>query len=90
VGLYHQLLPAISSGYGYTSLLVAMIASFRSVLVPPLCLFFAVLNVGSIQLPLRMSLDSSLDGVIQGALVLSVLLIQGLEATIRKRRGRLA
>jgi hypothetical protein len=37
-----------------------------------------------------MSLDSSLDGVIQGALVLSVLLIQGLEATIRKRRGRLA
>jgi len=90
VGLYHQLLPAISSGYGYTSLLVAMIASFRSVLVPPLCLFFAVLNVGSIQLPLRMSLDSSLDGVIKGALVLSVLLIQGLEATIRKRRGRLA
>lgn len=86
VGLYHQLLPAISSGYGYTSLLLAMMASFRSILVPPLCFCFAVLNVGAIQLPLRMSLDSSLGGVIQGALVLSVLLIQGLEERIRRRR----
>jgi len=85
VGLYHQLLPAISSGYGYTSLLVAMIASFRSGLVPPLFLCFAVLNVGAIQLPLRMSLDSSLSGVIQGALVLSVLFIHGLEEKIRGR-----
>lgn len=85
VGLYHQLLPAISSGYGYTSLLVAMMASFRAALVPPLCFCFAVLNVGSIQLPLRMSLDSSLGGVIQGALVLSVLLVQGLEAKMHRR-----
>jgi simple sugar transport system permease protein len=85
VGLYHQLLPAISSGYGYTSLLVTMMASFRGALVPPLCFCFAVLNVGSIQLPLRMSLDSSLGDVIQGALVLSMLLVQGLDARIRRR-----
>lgn len=88
VGLYHQLLPAISSGYGYASLLVAMMASFRGALVPPLCLCFAILNVGSIQLPLRMSLDSSLGGVIQGALVLSVLLVQGIDARIRRRHRR--
>jgi ABC-type uncharacterized transport system permease subunit len=88
VGLYHQLLPAISSGYGYTSLLVAMMASFRCVLVPPLCLCFAILNVGSIQLPLRMGLDSSLGGVIQGALVLSVLLVHGLDEAIHRRRRR--
>ena len=87
VGLYHRLIPAISSGYGYTSLLVAMIASFRGALVAPLCLCFAVLNVGSIQLPLRMSLDSSLGGVIQGVLVLSVLLVQGLDAKTRKRQS---
>ncbi len=88
VGLYHQLLPAISSGYGYTSLLVAMMASFRGFLVPPLCLFFGILNVGSIQLPLRMSLDTSLGGVIQGVLVLSLLLVQGVEARIRKMHSR--
>jgi simple sugar transport system permease protein len=79
VGVYHRLLPAISSNYGYTGLLVAMLASFRPHLIPPICLFFAVLNVGSIQLPLQLKLDSSLSGVIQGTLVLAVFLVQGLD-----------
>ena len=79
VGVYHRLLPAISSNYGYTALLVTMLASFRPHLIPPICFFFAVLNVGSIQLPLQLKLDSSLSGVIQGVLVLSVFLVHGLE-----------
>jgi simple sugar transport system permease protein len=87
VGVYHRLLPAISSQYGYTALLVAMMASFRPQLVPPICLFFAVLNVGAIQLPLQLRLDSSLSGVIQGVLVLSVFIVQGLEQKIRRPRG---
>jgi len=40
-------------------------------------LFFACLNVGSIQLPMALQLDSSLSGVIQGALVLATLGIHG-------------
>ena len=83
VGVYHRLLPAISSNYGYTALLVTMMASFRSGLIPFICFFFAVLNVGSIQLPLQLKLDSSLSGVIQGALVLSVFIVQGLEERLR-------
>ena len=79
VGVYHRLLPAISSNYGYTALLITMLASFRPNLIPPICFFFAVLNVGSIQLPLQLKLDSSLSGVIQGVLVLSVFLVHGLE-----------
>ncbi len=78
VGVYHRLLPAISSGYGYTALLVGMMATFRLIWVPFICLFFAILNVGSIQLPLQMGLDSSLSGVIQGIMVLSVFVVQGL------------
>jgi simple sugar transport system permease protein len=35
--------------------------------------FFACLNVGSIQLPMVLQVDSSLSGVIQGALVLATL-----------------
>ena len=85
VGVYHRLLPAISSNYGYTALLVTMLASFRPQLIPPICFFFAVLNVGSIQLPLQLKLDSSLNGVIQGVLVLSVFLVSGLEERFRLR-----
>jgi hypothetical protein len=45
--------------------------------VAPVALFFAALNIGSIQLPIVLKLDSTLSGVIQGALVLLVLLVEG-------------
>ena len=87
VAVYHRLLPSISSSYGYTALLATMMAGFRFGPLIPICLFFAVLNVGSIQLPLDLRLDSSLAGVIQGVLVLSVFVVSGLETRIRQKRG---
>ena len=86
LGVYHRLLPNISSNYGYTALLVGMMASFRLSWVPFICFFFAVLNVGSIQLPLQLGLDSSLSGVIQGIMVLSVFIIQGVRLVLAKRK----
>ncbi len=82
--IYHRLIPSISSGYGYLGLLVVMLANFRLLPIPFVALFFAALNVGSIQLPMMMQLDSSLSGVIQGACVLSALLVFGLR---RHRQG---
>jgi ABC-type uncharacterized transport system permease subunit len=72
-GVYHRLLPAISSNYGYLALLVVMLANYKIRLVPLVAFFFACLNVGSIQLPMVLQVDSSLSGVIQGALVLATL-----------------
>ncbi len=77
-GVYHRLIPSISSNYGYLALLVVMLANYRIWLVPWVAFFFACLNVGSIQLPLMLQLDSSLSGVIQGASVLAVLFINHL------------
>ena len=77
-GVYHRLIPAISSNYGYLALLVVMLANYNIWLVPLVALFFACLNVGSIQLPMVLKLDSSLSGVIQGAFVLVTLGMQAL------------
>ena len=82
--VYHRLIPSISSGYGYLGLMVAMLANFNAGLAAPVALFFAALNVGSIQLPIVLRQDSSLAGVLQGTLVLFVLLGQG----VRKRLTR--
>ncbi|MBI5591451.1 MAG: ABC transporter permease [Deltaproteobacteria bacterium] len=71
--VYHRLIPSISSGYGYLALLVVMLAGFRTGIAAIVSLFFACLNVGSIQLPIVLQLDSSLSGVIQGSLVLATL-----------------
>jgi simple sugar transport system permease protein len=78
MGVYHRLIPAISSNYGYLSLLVVMLANYNIWLVPVVALFFAALNVGSIQLPIVLQVDSSLSGVIQGAMVLTVLAAHGI------------
>lgn len=71
-GLYHRLIPSISGNYGYTAILAVLLASGSLRALPLACLFFAVLTVGSIQLPLTLSLDSSLAGVIQGVMVLAL------------------
>ncbi len=76
MGVYHRLIPAISSNYGYLALMLVMLANYRLAWIPLLAFFFAALNVGSIQLPMMLQLDSSLAGVIQGALVLAFLLTQ--------------
>ena len=54
-----------------------MLIGYRAIWVAPVALFFAALNIGSIQLPIVLKLDSSLSGVLQGALVLLVILVEG-------------
>lgn len=80
-GVYHRLIPAVSSGYGYLGLLTVMLANYRAFPVPLITLFFAWLAAGSIQLPIMLQIDSSLSGVIQGACVLCALLVHGLRQT---------
>jgi simple sugar transport system permease protein len=83
--VYHRLIPSISSGYGFLGLLVAMLVNYQVLWTVPVALFFAALNIGSIQLPIVLKLDSALSGVLQGALVLAVLLMDGVRQRIMKR-----
>ena len=76
--VYHRLLPSITSGYGFLGLLIAMLVNYQAIWVAPVALFYAALNIGSIQLPITLKLDSTLSGVLQGTLVLFVLLADGI------------
>jgi simple sugar transport system permease protein len=87
-GVYHRLIPAISSNYGYLALLVVMLAGFKPWLTPAIAFFFACLNVGSIQLPMMLQIDSSLSGVIQGALVLATLAVTAWRQRSKKEKGK--
>lgn len=78
LGVYHALIPNISSGIGLMGLLVVLLVQSRPVWVLPVGFAFACFTVGSIQLPLALNIDSSIAGVLQGALVLFALLGRGL------------
>jgi simple sugar transport system permease protein len=84
--VYHRLIPSISSGYGYTGLMVSMLVNYSPAAAAPVALFFAALNVGAIQLPIVLRLDSSLAGVIQGFLVLFVLVGNGIRVRMLQKK----
>jgi general nucleoside transport system permease protein len=85
-GVYHRLIPAISSGYGFMGLMLAMLINYRAIYVAPVALFFAALNIGGIQLPIVLRLDSALTGVLQGSLVLFVLIMEGVRQRFTQKR----
>ena len=78
LGVFHQLIPNISSGVGLLALLVVLLVRASPAWVLPVCVAFACFSVGSLQLPLALGVDSSIAGVLQGALVLFALLARGL------------
>lgn len=82
VAVYHRLIPSISSGYGFLGLMIAMLINYQAIWVAPIAFFFAALNIGGIQLPIVMKLDSTLSGVLQGSLVLFLLLMQGVKQRV--------
>jgi simple sugar transport system permease protein len=87
---YGRMIPDISGGQGYLSLLVALLAVFRPQWVPAIALFFAAVGVGSPRLELNMQLDSSLGGVIRASVVLAVMLVAGWRALRDRRREQRA
>ena len=82
-GVWARLIPSISGGYGYLSILVVLLAGFRAPLVPFVAFFFAAVTKGSIALPLDLQIDSALGGVLQGVIVLLFVLSQGVRSRIR-------
>jgi len=82
----HNLFPLISGGYGFLAILVVLLANLSAAWCVPISVFFAAIAMGSLQLALQRQLDSSLGGVIQGLLVLSVLITQGLQGRLLRRK----
>jgi ABC-type uncharacterized transport system permease subunit len=85
VAVYHRLIPSISSGYGFLGLLVAMLVNYQAIWAAFVAFFYAALNIGAIQLPIVLKLDSTLSGILQGMLVLFVLIVDGIRQKLLKK-----
>lgn len=88
LGVYHRLIPSISSGYGFLGLLVAMLVDYQVIWTVPVAFLFAALNIGGIQLPIMMKIDSTLSGVMQSALVLFFLMMEGVRKKLLNNEER--
>jgi ABC-type uncharacterized transport system permease subunit len=66
---------------------VVLLSGLQAQWVPLVVAFFAIVQVGSPRLELRMQLDSSLGGVLQSSVVLAFLLVRGFRQRIEARRA---
>jgi simple sugar transport system permease protein len=80
---YASLRPQISGGIGFLGLLVVLVVSTRALWAPMAAFIFAAIWSGGARLQTALQLDLSLAGVLQGFLVLTVMLFNG----VRQRWG---
>jgi simple sugar transport system permease protein len=92
MAVFHTLKPDISSGIGFLALLVVLLVRSNPVWVLPIAVTFASFIVGSTRLSLidlegegAAGINSSISGVLQGALVLFALLANGIRQTLDRR-----
>lgn len=82
---FDSLRPLASGGIGFLGLLVVLLVGMRGLWVPFVAFAFAAILTGSGALRVRMQLDSSLAGVLQGTVVLVVLLFSGIRERFEGR-----
>ncbi len=82
---YHSLRPGASGGIGFLGLLIVLLLSMRMMWVPLVAFIFAGILAGSSRVQSRLQLDQSLAGVLQGILVLTVLLFNGIRERLPER-----
>ena len=69
-GTYHKLVPSVSGGFGFLSILIVLICSRNVYTTFIVSFLFALLIVGGSQLQIRLGLDHSIIGIIQATFVL--------------------
>jgi len=77
--------PLVSGGIGFLAVLVALVVARRISWLPLVTFAFSALLGGSAQLKAVLRLDVALVGVLQGVLVLTVLLFNGLRTRLESR-----
>ncbi len=89
-----RLIPDISGGVGFLGILLALLVDLRAAWIPLVALLLALVPVGGLKLSMALDdsvqLDTSLGNVFQSALVLAVLLGNGVRARLRSRLPTLA
>ncbi|GAB4307635.1 MAG: ABC transporter permease [Phototrophicales bacterium] len=82
---YSSLRPSPAGGIGFLALLVVLLISFRAWWVPFIAFALAAIIAGSTRVKTLLQLDQSLAGVLQGLIVLTILIFNGLADRLTRK-----
>ncbi|HCM25697.1 MAG: ABC transporter permease [Treponema sp. GWB1_62_6] len=71
-GVHRRAIESISSGYGFSGIVVALFAGLNPALIPPAAFFFGLLLLGADMTQRSMSVPANMVYVLQGAIILAI------------------
>lgn len=87
-GTYYRVLEGITTNFGFTAMLIALLAKLNPIAVVLGSLFISVLTVGANSMQIAMNVPTSIVNVIQSLIIVFILIMPGIEKNIRIRRER--
>lgn len=85
-GVHHRLTGSISGGFGWTGIMVAMIAGSNPFVLAVVAVLYSALSVGNLIIQVTSKVPTQLADIIQAIVVLFVIGAQSIYEMIKKRR----
>lgn len=86
-GVHHRLTSSVSGGFGWTGIMVAMIAGENPVVLALVAVLYSALSVGNLIIQVTSKVPTQLADIIQAIVVLFVIGAQSIYEMLRKRRA---
>ena len=87
-GTYYRVMEGITTNFGFTAMLIALLARLDPFGVILGSLFISVLTVGANSMQISLNVPTSIVNVTQSLMILFILITPGIEAKLRERRAR--
>lgn len=87
-GTYYRVLEGITTSFGFTAMLIALLAKLNPIAVVLGSLFISMLTVGANSMQIALNVPTSIVNVIQSLIILFILIMPGMERQMRKRREK--
>ena len=84
-GTYFRVLEGITSSFGFTAMLIALLAQMSPLGIVLASLFISALTVGANSMQMAMNVPTSIVDVVQSLIIVFVLILPGIARKIRER-----
>ena len=89
-GTYYRVLDGITTSFGFTAMLIALLAKLNPVAVVFGSLFISTLTVGANSMQIALNVPTSIVNVIQSLIIIFILIMPGIQRNMQRRREKAA
>ena len=89
-GTYYRVLEGITTSFGFTAMLIALLAKLNPLAVVLGSLFISTLTVGANSMQIALNVPTSIVNVLQSLIIIFILIMPGIQRNMQRRREKAA